>query len=186
VLRGPIGVLMDRQGNSLDRAILLATLLQRAGHGARLAHGELTADKVREFLPTLVARRSVYAGEPSVIGPPELAQAVAARTTPALRQEVPLADNQDLDSVTAQYQPVADAIGTRFKVRQDVGDVTELLSLVASETAGLLAALDKPNPMKDWNLRAVQAAKALADHWWVQVQDGEAWTDFEPGLISIC
>ena len=37
VLRGPMGVLMDRQGNSLDRATLLAALLVEAGHEARLA-----------------------------------------------------------------------------------------------------------------------------------------------------
>ena len=40
-LRGAAGVLMDRQGNSLDRALLLATLLRVAGQTARLAHGEL-------------------------------------------------------------------------------------------------------------------------------------------------
>ena len=41
VLRGPIGVLMDRKGNSLDRALLLHQLLVRAGHVVRLATGDL-------------------------------------------------------------------------------------------------------------------------------------------------
>src|SRR5688500_525086 len=35
ILRGHLGVMMDRVGNSLDRAILLATLLKSAGHQAR-------------------------------------------------------------------------------------------------------------------------------------------------------
>ena len=35
-LRGPLGVLMDRSGNSLDRALLLARLFALAGHEARV------------------------------------------------------------------------------------------------------------------------------------------------------
>ncbi len=40
-LRGPLGVLMDRTGNSLDRSLLLAELLRLAGGEARLAHAQL-------------------------------------------------------------------------------------------------------------------------------------------------
>src|ERR1041385_3599271 len=40
-LRGPVGVLMDRSGNSLDRSLLLARLLQIGGRRARLARGNL-------------------------------------------------------------------------------------------------------------------------------------------------
>lgn len=40
-LRGPVGVLFDRLGNSLDRALLLADLLERAGLEVRLANGPL-------------------------------------------------------------------------------------------------------------------------------------------------
>lgn len=40
-LRGPAGVLMDRQGNALDRALLLAALLRTGGHTVRLAHADL-------------------------------------------------------------------------------------------------------------------------------------------------
>ena len=58
-LRGPVGVLMDRQGNSLDRAILLATLLQKGGYRVRLAHGELTRQQALDLLPRLEAARDV-------------------------------------------------------------------------------------------------------------------------------
>ena len=40
-LRGPLGVLLDRSGNSLDRALLLAQLLKLAGHQARVVVGTL-------------------------------------------------------------------------------------------------------------------------------------------------
>src|SRR5690606_26057039 len=38
-LRGPVGVLMDGSGNSLDRATLVTALVAAAGGTARLAHG---------------------------------------------------------------------------------------------------------------------------------------------------
>src|SRR5205823_11419502 len=47
-LRGPTGVLMDRLGSNLDRALLLAELLRTAGHQVRLAHAELTKEQARE------------------------------------------------------------------------------------------------------------------------------------------
>jgi hypothetical protein len=59
VLRGPVGVLLDRQGNSLDRAILLAALLQKAGYTARLAHGTLEPQEALELLPRLEVERTL-------------------------------------------------------------------------------------------------------------------------------
>jgi hypothetical protein len=46
-LRGPIGVLMDRLGNSLDRSLLLSKLLEMAGHKTRLVHTVLTELEAR-------------------------------------------------------------------------------------------------------------------------------------------
>lgn len=42
LLRGARGVLLDRVGNSVDRAVLLGDLLRRAGHQVRLAHATLS------------------------------------------------------------------------------------------------------------------------------------------------
>ena len=52
-LRGPLGVLMDRRGSSLDRATLLAELLHRDGRIVRVAHGTLAdaaASKLRDVM----------------------------------------------------------------------------------------------------------------------------------------
>jgi hypothetical protein len=56
-LRGPVGVLMDREGNSFDRALTLATLLDKAGHTVRLVRGELTPKQALAMIPALVVRR---------------------------------------------------------------------------------------------------------------------------------
>ncbi|HVR73882.1 MAG TPA: hypothetical protein VMT52_06095, partial [Planctomycetota bacterium] len=53
LLRGPEGVLMDRMGNSLDRSLLLARLLQGSGHQARLVQGEIPLERARELLDRL-------------------------------------------------------------------------------------------------------------------------------------
>jgi hypothetical protein len=182
VLRGAIGVLMDRQGNSLDRSLLLATLLEKAGHPVRLAHGELSQDEVVKLLPELTARRRVYSGEPRALHIAEPAHGEPVADSMA-RQEAAYGDIEDenVEEVTAHYQPVADAIGTKFNVSHNTfsGTAVELESRVAAETAGLLAGLDKPDPRKEWAGRFQAAIKALGDHWWVQLQEGQSWTDFD-------
>ena len=76
LLRGPVGVLMDRDGNSLDRALLLAKLLELAGHEVRLARAQLEEKVAEERLPELVVRRQQLAG-PSIAVPPAQATNVS-------------------------------------------------------------------------------------------------------------
>ena len=49
-LKGPLGVLMDRHGNSLDRALLLARLLELSGHEVRIVGGKLTSNDEAKLL----------------------------------------------------------------------------------------------------------------------------------------
>src|SRR5579871_1410577 len=49
-LRDDIGVLMDRVGNSLDRALLLASLLKLTGAQVRLAHRPLSSDAAARLM----------------------------------------------------------------------------------------------------------------------------------------
>lgn len=49
-LRGPEGVFLDRQGNSLDRSLLLSALLEDAGFDTRLARATLPRPTVEQLL----------------------------------------------------------------------------------------------------------------------------------------
>lgn len=60
-LKGPLGVLMDRQGNSLDRALLLAQMFGLAGYEARVVGGKLSSDDDAKLL----AESAKTAGKPS-------------------------------------------------------------------------------------------------------------------------
>lgn len=53
LLKGAAGVLSDRAGNSLDRALLLGTLLEAAGYRVQLARATLTDDEGRRLLAGL-------------------------------------------------------------------------------------------------------------------------------------
>ncbi|HEY0008108.1 MAG TPA: hypothetical protein VGB55_05250, partial [Tepidisphaeraceae bacterium] len=54
-LRGSVGVLMDRSGNSLDRSLLLAELIQASGFEVRLANATLSNDQVEAALRQTLA-----------------------------------------------------------------------------------------------------------------------------------
>ena len=52
-LRGPVGVLMDRGGNSLDRSLLLAEFYSHTGTTVRLAHANLSPDQAKALYEKL-------------------------------------------------------------------------------------------------------------------------------------
>lgn len=58
LLRGPLGTLLSRAGNSLDQAVLLANLLKDAGVDARIARGQLTQAQARVLLGQMERERS--------------------------------------------------------------------------------------------------------------------------------
>ncbi|MGB2716151.1 MAG: hypothetical protein WBC51_18360 [Vicinamibacterales bacterium] len=160
VLRGPIGVLMDRQGNSLDRSLLLATLLQKAGHSVRLAQYNLTEYAATEILPRLLAERVQAFDEPM-----EVQGDLAA----------------EIDAATRRYQLQPAAIEQTLKTEMETVDRTMLLldERVAGQTARLLSAVRVPDGSQEWTERLRFAMGALQEHWWIQWDDGTQWIDLD-------
>jgi hypothetical protein len=166
-LRGPVGVLMDRQGNSLDRAMLLATLLEKAGHTVRLARGELPRELARELVPSLVAQR-----------------ASAARMS-RVHLDVAPDDQASIQAVAAQYHlDTADIERSLNSLTKQVSTLyADLHARVAQHSQRLVEAVGKPKNVPDWTKRLEAAVEACRDHWWVQRHDGDAWDDLD--LLSL-
>jgi hypothetical protein len=154
-LRGVHGVLMDRVGNSLDRALLLAELLRQAGFEARLANAALEADAVAKLAATW-----------------------SSRARPALP-----AGTVDDDALLAQVgtdlgvdaAAVKAAAGKIAAARQAL--VTRTRTRVEAQTAAIAKLVPPPD-----GAAAGADPGAFADHWWVQVQDGDVWSDLDPSL----
>jgi hypothetical protein len=161
-LHGPIGVLMDRMGGSLDRALLLATLLKDAGHTVRLAHGELTRAQAAAVLPGLIVARPW--------GRPADAMRVAG-PVPA----------EDVRQVAAQYSlegPAIEQTIARYTTRTDQ-TISALESRVADQTRRLRSAVGNLPVRGGRSARLDAATETLRDHWWVQRQDGGSWIDLD-------
>ena len=158
VLRGPVGVLMDRQGNSLDRAILLATLLEKAGYTVRLAHAELPPDVAKNLLPKLVATREL-----------------ALHQKPESQTSKP----PNLQRISAQYGFEGDSIGELLsRTQQEVAEFTaEVRARTNDESERLLRVISRPTAAAEWVQRYDSALAALTDHWWVQQLKDGTWID---------
>ena len=155
VLRGPIGVLMDRQGNSLDRALLLARLLQGTGATVRLAHAQLSLEQTKQVL----------------------ADAPKSRPAPAP------GSRRDAEAAAEQYAKThgKDPQQARLNVDAILMQIDRMSESTAEGTAAQLpivkAAIVPAQPSDDGD-----RVQAVADHWWVQCKQGDKWTDLDPGL----
>lgn len=165
MLRGPVGVLQDRCGNSLDRALLLAELLQRAGMRVQLANATLDGKALQD------------------------AQQAAA-ATPRGPATQPAAD------LEAQAQKAAQAYAARFGldanemaqgVAQTMLKTQRLAETLTERTSEQMALLLQrfPQPPAGADTRPAAAhGGAVADHWWVQFDDGGRWVDADPLLAA--
>jgi hypothetical protein len=163
-LRGPTGVLMDRLGNSLDRSLLLAELLQTAGNEVQLAHADLPEAQARQLMSSLRAPSAERLNEPA---------------------EDATARGQRLDAYAARFGLDAAAMHRAIERidREAAALSAEAKARLASQVPLVLAALGDA-PARDAAARAKKSddarVAALADHWWVQRRRGaDAWEDFD-------
>lgn len=158
-LRGPVGVLMDRVGSSLDRSLLLAEFLRLAGHEARLARAQL---------PPAVAARALANMRPMRVMLTEKAPDANRAQIQALAKSVGVSP-ETLEG--AASGALAEGDRAREEVVQQVAQVGPALATAVGAPAngkGLVHDADR--------------SAAIADHWWVQLHQGRQWIDLDPIL----
>jgi rhodanese-related sulfurtransferase len=153
-LRGAVGVLMDRQGNSLDRALLLAELLRKSGHAVRLARATLTEEQAGRILADRPAPKKPSPAPASASGADEYAKILAAAS----------AEGPRLAQALEEQRRFEDEAGRRID------------AWLAEQTAALLDQVLSHQGTLESRIAD------LRDHWWVQVERDGTWNDLDPTL----
>ncbi|MDB5171522.1 MAG: hypothetical protein JWN51_295 [Phycisphaerales bacterium] len=166
MLRGPKGVLMDRVGNSLDRALLLATLVEGTGQTVRLAHGTMGKAQAAALLTKLFSV-APHARPASALEKP--GDAASARQLVAARYAANF--GTDPDEFLAGVSRAE--LGVQRACEQSVQSAAEQWPVIAKAVGTPRA----PDPAE----RDAPALESLADHWWVQAKPkNAAWMDLDP------
>jgi hypothetical protein len=156
VLRGPVGVLMDGLGNSLDRSLLLGELLREAGQEVRLARGRISEDRASRLLgdwqnefSTLLEK---FSGAPLNTAPDPQIWKGTEKWLSVREREAIIKENEALGIKTSK------AISRRLENLSEFFRPQDLREEAASESA----------------------LNILQDHWWVQIQTEDSWQDLDP------
>jgi hypothetical protein len=149
LLRGAQGVMLDRVGNSLDRAVLLGQLMRQTGQTVRLAHTQLTENRARELLAKV---RPV----PDERRPPVASRPVAPERQKAIEALMP-GHEKSLPAQLADAKRRSDEAGALVRSQSDL-----LLTTLRDNAA--------QNPTGD-----EAAIAALQDHWWIEREDHGKW-----------
>lgn len=160
-LRGARGMLMDREGNSLDRALLLQDLLDALGYDTRLARGTLSDEAAAEVLVS-VRQRDWRRMAQDDLGAPTSPSELAERF------------GVDESLVSEATELVAERAATL------AGAMVERTTAQTALLSAKVSALADPAADASHE-RALLGA--LTEHWWVQYQDeAGAWVDLDPTL----
>jgi hypothetical protein len=166
VLRGARGVLMDRVGNSLDRSLLLARLLELAGSDVRLAHITLGRSQAEAILKEIRETPSMPAPRTKDDGTSDIAESLIAE-------------------YAKRFQVSADSLRERLSslraAEKAMGD--EAAKRAATQAVMLRTLADLTSV--DGNGETPKMVEALTDHWWVQLKQDAGWTNLDPvGVVS--
>ncbi|HYI24842.1 MAG TPA: hypothetical protein VD767_05475 [Thermomicrobiales bacterium] len=166
VLRGPVGTLGARAGNSADQAILLAELLIAAQIQPRFASGSLDTASIDALLESLPATASDVADRYTT------AVEATARHTLGI---------QDLEATPAPLDDEASAFTSRMEATSEAANELAVNATGISTQAILdaisLAGASLP-PLPPVGLPGRESER----HLWVQVADGPTWIDLDPSL----
>ncbi len=149
LLRGAQGVLLDRVGSNLDRAVLLADLLRTSGHSVRLVHAQISEAQASELI----------------------------RKTPPLPERRLSSAKQKQRSVEREKATAAILPGLEVVVEQQAAQAkrhfVDARQLVNSQIEFLEAAIQKPANVNGDDARA--AIAAMQDYWWVEHEKDGNW-----------
>jgi hypothetical protein len=162
-LRGPIGMLMDRRGNSLDRALILHELLSLTGNEVRLARGRLPLEKAKAVYQKNKGRNLAPFNPRPVLSLPD--------------------QRKNLEIMAQKYQLHQKDLLNLLTQSQQAGEneAREISEQAKEQTAALLDIVNdnqKEQPKKP----AGPEYEALEDHWWVQWEKDGTWEDLDPTL----
>lgn len=169
VLRGPLGTLLCRAGNSLDRSLLLAALLQKAGLTTQIASGSLSSQQAQTLVNRLFEPvKPVPQAIPSIAElAPEVSRAMGV-------------DQAKLLQLADQMQ--------QYGQKQN----KQLIDYVDSESAYLSDLLRKAGVDAGVITPNYQLLAESSQHYWVQYQNpsgqwvdlDSAFADAEPGKAA--
>lgn len=149
LLRGSQGVMLDRVGSNLDRAVLLGDLLRRSGHTVRLVQAQLPDGRARELL-----------GKVRPI-PDQRRSGVTRNAAPAERQRT-------IESLIPGHGKLMQEHAAISASR-----VEEAEALIRSQ-GGRLYAVVKDHVARE-SAGDKDAVAAMRDHWWVERQENGKW-----------
>lgn len=159
-LRGPWGVLAERVGNSLDRALLLAEMLTSADVSVRLSRARLSEAESARLLEAI--RPARFAAPPVVSDSPEF-----------LASMLGIAERRGLEPESLRARVADD--------RRDAESRAATLSESVDRQTDFLLAAVAPHQREQPDARVARLG-ALRDHWWVQARVGRTWIDLDPTL----
>lgn len=171
VLRGPLGTLFSRAGNSIDQSLLLAKLLRDAGYDARIVAAELDTETAISVLQEM---------KREVLPPPPFADADAMLGVMERYNLIGLPlDDEAKASYTAYVQAPPKA--------------SDLIAFapVAATTQFIQGQLDEAGVSIGSAKGAADLIEEARQYFWVQFKEASSdpWTDihpvfFDPGPVS--
>jgi len=163
VLRGPLGTLLSRSGNSIDQSLLLAKLLRDAGYDARIVGGGLSVEQARKLLVEMKRARS---------------------------DSPPQADVEGLISVLNKYSTRGSlneeqkAVIAKIMAPSGVKDYPPEYALVQQTTKSVIEWLESSDVELDSAASSAILVEEARQYHWVQFreQSSEPWTDIHPAF----
>ena len=157
MLRDASGVLMDRAGNSLDRSLLLSSLLNREGYRVRIARAKLAPSVAQKLLQQIMAQNPALTPGGTATLPDDQAFMRAVGTDPFLDKATVQGAVDEARSASQEFKAAATDI-----FRQIVPKLEDAVGHDATRDSRIAIAL----------------GDALKDYFWVQLDAGGGkWSD---------